>query len=164
MALLDRYGLIVALTALEINPLCNYSQEDDPVYKDSALEVFLNMEPNHMEKGYLNFEMNAKGVLLSEFGLNRKRTKIKQLTSYHAKCKAEVNNVSWSVLLQIPMELICDIYHIEPLKKGDIFTCNFYKISEDPKIEHYASYAPIVSSVPNFHMPDCFAKAIVIEE
>jgi hypothetical protein len=60
---------------------------------------------------------------------------------------------SWSVLLKVPMEMICNIFSIEPLKTGDSFTCNFYKICESKNLEHYASYAPIVSDRRNFHLP-----------
>jgi len=40
---------IVKLTAYEKNPMATYTQDNDPVYRDSALEVFLNFMP---EKEY----------------------------------------------------------------------------------------------------------------
>ncbi|MFR4916405.1 MAG: carbohydrate-binding family 9-like protein [Coprococcus phoceensis] len=59
---------------------------------------------------------------------------------------------------RIFLEKICDL---EAIKSGKIFYCNFYKISEDPEIEHYGAYAPIGSETPNFHLPVFFAEAIV---
>ncbi len=42
-----------------------------PVYKDSCLEAFLNFAPEDLEKGYLNFEVNANSALLNGFGPGR---------------------------------------------------------------------------------------------
>ncbi len=36
--------------------------------------------------------------------------------------------------------------------------CNFYKISEDPAVEHYISFSPIDSEKPNFHLPVFFLQ------
>ncbi len=69
---------------------------------------------------------------------------------------------SWSVLLKVSMEMICNIFSIEPLKTGDSFTCNFYKICESKNPEHYASYAPIVSDRLNFHLPQFFETAVIV--
>jgi hypothetical protein len=162
MALLKDYGFVISMTAIEKNPLRRFWQKDDPVYNDSAMEAFLNFAPHQAEQHYLNFEMNANGALLSAFGSNRKRETLSKLTTLSAACKAELGEASWSILLEIPMELICSIYPIQPLLKGDSFTCNFYKISEDPAIEHYASFAPIQSDLPNFHLPEFFENTIIV--
>lgn len=162
MALLENYGLVISMTAIESNPLRTYKEDDDPVYKDSALEAFLNFLPEDIEFGYMNFEMNANGALLGGFGVKPNRSRIKELTQLSASCNSVINEQSWNAILKIPMELISELYHIKPLSKGDIFTCNFYKIAEDPSIEHYASYARINNPTPNFHLPQFFAKAIIV--
>ena len=161
MALLDNYGIVITMTAMEKNPLRRYTEDEDPVYMDSGLEAFLNFNPN-FGLNYFNFEMNANGALLSGFGENRNRKKVNEIFTFKALCKAKIKESSWSVCLKIPMELICDAYKIKPLNRGSYLTCNFYKISEDPKIEHYASYAPITNPVPNFHLPEFFASTIII--
>lgn len=160
MALLKDYGIVISMTAMEKNPLRRYVMNEDPVYLDSGLEAFINFNPDY-GKEYLNFEMNANGALLSQYGKDRNRTKLSQLTSYRALCTAKIEAEAWSILLKIPMELICDVYKIKPLKKGDMVSCNFYKISEDPSIEHYASYSPIDYPTPNFHLPEFFGKAVI---
>lgn len=134
-----------------------------PVYKDSCLEAFLNFAPEDLEKGYLNFEVNANSALLNGFGPGRgiKRKNLKELTSFKAISEAKIEENSWNVLLKIPMELVCDLYQIEPLRKGDSFTCNFYKTSDEPAIQHYGSYSPIDNPTPDFHLPKFFAKAMI---
>lgn len=161
MVLLENYGFLLSMTAMETNPLRRYTEDNDPVYKDSGLEAFLNFAPNNSEE-YLNFEMNANSALLSQFGVKGNREKLNDVTAHRAICQATLEEDSWHVTLKIPMELICDVYKIEPLGIGDSFTCNFYKISEDSTIEHYASFAPIDNPKPDFHLPQFFAKAIIV--
>ena len=162
MAVLEGYGVVITMTAMEVNPLRRYHEPDAPVYKDSALEAFLNFAAEYSKKEYLNFEMNANGAMLGEFGMDRNRKKLKSFISCSADCKARIRDDSWEVTLKIPMTLIQEVYQREPLKSGDLFSCNFYKISEYPAIEHYASYAPIDSKTPNFHLPDFFGKAVIL--
>jgi hypothetical protein len=161
MALLDGYGLVISMTAIENNPLRSYIVDDDPVYRDSALEAFLNFAPEQEEQRYLNFEMNANGAILSQFGTAKRRKSLSTLTPLKATCEALIEASSWHVLLKVPMELICSMYESQPLKKGDSFTCNFYKICETSGKEHFGSYAPIDNATPNFHLPEFFAGAIV---
>lgn len=161
MAFLDGWGIVISMTALESNPLRSYRRDDDPVYRDSALEAFLNFEPEQEELRYLNFEMNANGALLSQFGTARRRESLSSLTRIKAKCEATIEEVSWRVLLKIPMELICSMYGIKPLQRGDHFTCNFYKICETYGKEHFGSYSPISNATPNFHLPAFFAGAVI---
>jgi hypothetical protein len=161
IALLVNEGLVVSMTAIEQNPLRRYTKENDPVYKDSGLEVFINLAPSNEKSEYMNFEMNAYGTLLSQFGTNKNRSFLSELTTYRAICKAEIGEKDWNVLLLIPMELICWFNDGKQLKQGDKFTFNCYKISEDPSIEHYASYSPIQNPIPNFHLPQFFGEAII---
>lgn len=163
MALLFDYGLVISMSAIESNPLRTFTMDDDPVYKDSGLEAFLNFDPDKTKQRYLNFEMNANGALLSQFGTSISRKNLASITSIKASCEATVETSSWSVLLKIPMELICRVYSIKPLQQGDVFTYNFYKICESPGFEHYASHAPIKSNVPNFHLPEFFVQAIIVD-
>ncbi len=163
MALLDGYGLVISMTAIESNPLRSYVVDDDPVYRDSALEAFLNFAPDQQEQRYLNFEMNANGAILSQFGTAKRRKSLSTLTLVKATCKAVIEEAYWHVLLKVPMELICSMYEIRPLQQGDSFTCNFYKICETSGREHFGSYAPIDNATPNFHLPEFFASAIIAD-
>lgn len=163
IALLVNEGLVVSMTAIEENPLRRFTKENEPVYEDSGLEVFINLAPSNDKQEYLNFEMNAYGTLLSQFGTNKNRSFLSELTSYRAKCVANIGEKDWNVLLRIPMELICEFNDGKELKGGDKITFNCYKICQDPSIEHYASYSPIQNPVPNFHLPQFFGEAIVGE-
>ncbi len=164
MGLLRDFGLVISMTAMESDPLATFTKDGDPVYQDSALEAFLNFTPQREIPYYINFEMNANGAMLNDIGGVGDRRSVYNSTPWRAQCSVKRNADSWSVLLKIPMEMICNIFTIGPLKVGDHFTCNFYKICENKELEHYASYAEIVSEKPNFHLPRFFETAIISED
>lgn len=161
MGLLKDYGLVISMTALEQNPLRTYTEDNDPVYKDSAMEAFLSFSRASVNTDYVNFEMNANGAMLSQFGTAKERKFIGYDAALRGECEAKMGETSWSVILKVPMDLIVSLFKREPLQSGDSFTCNFYKICETPKFEHYASFAPIVSERPNFHLPEFFHEAVI---
>lgn len=162
MGLLRDFGLVISMTAMESDPLTTYTEVDDPVYRDSALEAFFNFTPLREIPYYMNFEMNSDGAMLNAIGTVGDRKSVS--VPWRGNCKVSRTADSWSVLLKVPMEIICKMFDIEPFKVGDRFTCNFYKICENSELEHYASYAPVISEKPNFHLPQFFETAIIVEK
>ena len=67
----------------------------------------------------------------------------------------------WTMSLLIPEKFLKEVCDYLPDGSGKEIYCNFYKISEDPAVEHYISFSPIDSEKPNFHLPVFFAKAEV---
>lgn len=155
----------VKMVCEESNPLRNYTKQKDPVYRDSAMEVFLlfNSERERMEQPvYLNFEANANGALIASYGEERLYRSYFTNAEYREfDCKAEIKEDRWSFALRIPVTVLERIYGPLNLGEGSVFECNFYKISETKEIEHYASYSPIQSRVPSFHVPEFFAEAVI---
>lgn len=161
-------GFYLKMVCEEKDPLRTYANNQDPVYRDSAMEAFFMFEP---EKGrdvhstYLNFEANANGALLAAYG--KGRIYRSYFTSEEMElfgCKAVVEKEKWSISLRIPIMVLEKIYGPLELKEGSSFTCNFYKISETQEIEHYASYSPIKSDIPSFHIPEYFETATIVIE
>ena len=76
MGYIEGEGLFVKMVCEETNPKREYKNHKDPVYKDSAMEIFLAF----LEKGetlsnecmYTNFEINANGAMLANYGVGRK--------------------------------------------------------------------------------------------
>lgn len=173
VGLLENSGLLVRLCCEEDNPLCTYTKPNSMVYKDSALEAFFQINPEK-NKGYINLELNSAGVLLAQFGENRDERiffteeQMKQCEITCGKEKAEDNSTSkptWWVQILLPLTVIDDFYGegiTAKLKDRATLRCNFFKLSETPEIEHYASYSPINYPTPNFHMPEFFAEAVII--
>jgi len=104
--------------------------------------------------------MNANGALHAKYGRGRRgRTPLTPEELQAFACRAQMEPDCWRVRLTVPLTLLEQVCGRDPLTPGALFWCNFYKISESPQIEHYASYSPIDSPNPNFHRPSCFAPA-----
>ena len=157
-------GFYLRMICEESDPLCVYTRDMEPVYRDSAMEAFFQFEARigRLQAIYLNFESNSGGALLAGYGKER------VYRSYFSKdvCRAlrsstEVEKDRWTWNIRIPVTVLEDIYGPLHLGEGSTFTCNFYKISETKEIEHYASYSPILSDIPSFHLTDFFETAVI---
>lgn len=163
---LEGKGIYVKFICEESNPKREYTQDRDRVCEDSAVEVFMAF-PEEDEKlsndvMYINFEMNANGVMYSKFGKGRKGRKfISEEVSKETHCEAKVEENQWSITLTIPEDFLREVCDFDAIINGKEFYCNFYKISESPEIEHYVSFSKIDSEVPNFHLPVYFAKTAI---
>lgn len=165
IGLVQEEGFYLKLVCLEKNPLRTYTKDQDPVYKDSAMEAFFQFRGENKASGevYLNFEMNANGALLACYG--RKKTDRAPFPAEAIQqmgCKAQVEEDRWSVTLFLPAAVLEQVYGKLEFKEGTVFTCNFYKICESKEKEHYASYEYVESEQPNFHLPEYFAKAQIV--
>lgn len=170
MGYLDNQGLYLRITSLERNPKRLLTNHRDMVCKDSAIEAFFafpdtslqQTDPPQADSLYFNFEVNANGAMYAKYGYGRKNRQFLTDEEYALTgVQAQIESDRWMIELLIPLEVLKRVGGILRFAAGDIFFCNFYKISEDPAIEHYASYSPIDCETPNFHLPQYFAQAVV---
>lgn len=163
MAFVENRGVYVTLVCEESNPKRDCREHQVPICQDSVMEAFFAFTQNgtvpENNDLYMNYEMNANGMLYAKYGAGRKnRTFISAQHHKLSACTAKIEKACWTVSFLLPKELLEQLGVWRMVEGGDTFYCNFYKISEDPSIEHYASYAPIESDVPNFHVPANFAE------
>lgn len=170
MGYIPGQGLLVRMTCIETEPLCRMKHHRDMVCQDSAMEVFVALPDTPPAVGqtpkdsdlYFNYEVNSAGAMYAKYGHGRQgRIFLTDAEYAQANVRAQVEQDRWSMEVLISQELITRLSGIQAFKPGDMFYCNFYKISQSPEIEHYGSYAPLDSETPNFHLPHCFARAIV---
>ncbi len=156
-------GFYLRMVCEESNPLRTYTHANDPVFQDSAMEAFLHFDPkDSFSPVYLNFEMNANGALLAGYGQQRTyRSYFNEAEHKEFNCRSYIEANQWTSEIRIPVHILKQIYGHLSFKAGDTFSCNFYKISETAEIEHYASYSPILTSTPTFHVPEYFATAVL---
>ena len=157
-------GFLLHMTCEEEKPLCIYQHDEDPVYKDSAMEAFIDFAPETKEGRYLNFEANANGALLNHIGKKRpdKRKKVWDYTWHRTVCTSERCEKSWSITMKIPNAFLNDLYGKSEFNNGDRIRCNFYKICENSlPIEHYGSFTKIETETHDFHQPDYFADGVL---
>lgn len=170
MACLDGQGLVVRMTSFEGNPKRAFQNHRDMVCEDSAVEAFFafpdptlkqTTQPSNDDL-YFNFELNANGAMYAKTGHGRQGRTFLSDTEYAlADIKTTILPDRWTAEFLIPLPLL-ERHGIRPMQAGDTFFCNFYKISEDPAIQHYAAFCPIPTETPNFHLPAHFARAVVV--
>ena len=152
---IENQEIVVKLTATESDPLAVYTEDEDPVYKDSALEFFLNFEPDNIY--YINFEVNANGALLCHYGKRKDRKAIlnEQLKVSVSASKSETE---WTATLRIPLAVIEACFDDVKLQKGSNISFNLYKICEREDNLHFISHTFIPTESPDFHLVQYFAR------
>lgn len=165
MGYVEGEGLFVKMVCEETNPVCKYKNHKDPVYKDSAMEVFLAFPEGEITNDcmYTNFEINSHGAMLANFGEGRHGRQFISDEQYEETgVKSTIESDKWFLEVLFPESYLNEICNFGAIKEGKEFYCNFYKIAESEEIQHFGSFSPIVSETPNFHLPVCFAKAVIV--
>lgn len=166
MGYIENEGFYVQMVCEESNPKVTFENYKDQVYKDSAMEAFLafpkkgeNMTNDVM---YTNFEVNGNAAMYINYGKGRQgRQFMPEKYLGKVDCQSVIAESEWSISFLIPEEFLRTECGVEELGNDIEFYCNFYKISESAEIEHYGSFSKIESETPNFHLPVCFAKAVI---
>jgi hypothetical protein len=156
----------VQFKAYEPEIKVSYLKMNDPVYRDSCVEIFLNPNPGR-DSRYINFEINPVGSMLVGIGTNREdRTRITSNAFKQCKVRASLtreplffySGESWLVELTIPFSFLEEYYGKLRLIEGREMEGNFYKCGDDTKYPHYGCWNSITCKSPDFHRPECFGK------
>lgn len=154
-------GFYVKMVCQEKDPLRKYTNHMDPVCLDSAMEIFFQM-PQFSDE-YLNFEMNANGVMLTAHGPNRAKRTTFTLEQVEAmQCQAEMTEENWWVSYLIPESVLQSVYGDICLERGSQFLINFYKVCEGRIPGEFGSYTYIPLEHPSFHETEYFAEAVLV--
>jgi hypothetical protein len=168
--LYDDENLYLRFHVEDLYVVAKHTQFQDPVYRDSCVEWFVQPLPS---SGYFNFEINCGGALLCYYITDPARTPdgfagFARLALEHAKClrithsmpsvvwPERVGAAVWQVGCQIPL-VVLEAYTgpLRPLA-GQVWRTNFFKCADDSSHPHWASWAPIGEAL-NFHQPEFFA-------
>jgi hypothetical protein len=139
----------------------------DPVYKDSCVEFFMDAFPD-LGLGYINFEANAAGAFLVAFGPDRHQRRplrkeelrgFKSSSSVKGPVDGEIPAGRWALAYRIPLDLFRRIYgrDIEP---GQRAAANFFKCGDETEIPHYGAWSPVRTPAPDFHRPEYFGTVV----
>lgn len=162
LAYMDGGAFMLQMVCREANPTRVYTNNDDPVCRDSCMEAFLDFKPADTSLGYVSFEMNANGALHSSFGTCRyDRVFLQDMGIKLPQPTATVCPGHWQVDLTIPLELVTRLYGKLDFIKGYKMKGNFYKCGDDTPTEHYSSWSMVSSEKPDFHLSQYFGEIIM---
>jgi len=159
--------LYVRFDVRETKVRARFTRFQDPVYKDSCVEFFVDAFPG-LRRGYLNFEANALGTFLVAFGPDRdRRTPLGKgdlkgfaaSSTVKAPVDGEIAAGRWALAYRIPLELFRRIYGHEILP-GQTASANFYKCGDETDVPHYGAWSPVGTPKPDFHRPEYFGEIV----
>jgi hypothetical protein len=148
-----------------------YTKFQDPVYKDSCVEFFVDMFPEE-RLGYVNFETNAAGTLLAAFGPDRNhRTPLwpEDLAGFAADAMipgpvdGEYGADAWTLEYRVPLGLFRKLYGRD-IVPGHRAAANFYKCGDDTEVPHYGAWSAVETPSPDFHRPEFFGELVFSKE
>lgn len=128
------------------------------VWEDSCVEFFIRFEDDN---AYYNFEFNCIGTVLVGYGDSKVgRLLLPEELISNIICRSVIvkdpssTNVHWELTIAIPNTLF--FYNKIDSLKGKRCAANFYKCGDQLPVPHFISWSNILSSEPNFHLPEFF--------
>jgi len=144
-----------------------YMKFQDPVYKDSCVEFFIDAFPE-LGRGYINFETNAAGTLLAAFGPDRSHRKplwpedlaeFQAVSSIQGPVDGAYGAEAWTLEYRLALALFHKLYGGE-IVAGHRAAANFYKCGDETEMPHYGAWSPVGTPAPDFHRPEFFGELI----
>ena len=159
----DDLGFNVLYTVFEKNPKRDKKTHFEPVHEDSCVELFLNFMPKSSEK-YINFEVNANGVMNVAFRKDRQNKKLlKKEEINDLGIKAEIFDNYWCVSYKISYDLIKGYYPDFDINTCEYLLGNAYKCGDKTNVPHYISLFEVGCEKPDFHRPEYFNKFEILK-
>jgi hypothetical protein len=134
---------------------------DAPVWEDSCLECFFEPAAG---KGYLNVEMNPRGVFLAQWGSGREdRVFTQALTQLSPAVAPLPQSTGWGVSLFVPCAML-EALRVEPFQATPgVYRFCCFKCGDKTAWPHWAAFAPMGDNPPGFHNPARFATLDIRE-
>ena len=149
----NQNGIVVRFRSSEHPVTVRYRNHNDPVNRDSCVEIFLN--PNELEDNrYLNFELNAAGLMHLQFGDEVSREDIVDVDFRIFHIQTRISDSGWDAKLVIPFSFLRR-YYAALLSEWRI---NLYKCGDRTTHPHYLCWAKIPTEKPNFHQSKYFGR------
>ena len=115
--------------------------------------------------GYLNVEMNPRGVFLAQWGKSRAdRVFIRTLTETSPVVTPLAVRDGWGVELFVPCALLQQLSGEPFLAAAGSYRFNCFKCGDNTAHPHFAAFAPMGENPPGFHNPAHFAILDIREE
>ena len=154
----DESGFSVRFTIGESNPFFEKKHHFEEVCHDSCVEFFVNFTPKQSDK-YINFEVNAAGIMYAAYGSNRYDGVLLDLEEIEGlDIKPEIQEEYWTVSYKIGFDLIRKYYPQFDIEHFDYILGNLYKCGDKTAYRHYLSYFKVGTEKPDFHRPEYFGE------
>lgn len=148
-------GFCVWMHTDETHLRAEVTEENAEVCEDSCMEVFL--KPDINDVNYINFEINPQGVMLIGLGKDRYDRLLldEPRDTFHIETLSREGD--WTLKFDIPDSFLLRYFkQISLVSRG-----NFYKCGELTDHSHFATWSPVFTAKPDFHISDYFGLLIL---
>ncbi|MGZ3751000.1 MAG: carbohydrate-binding family 9-like protein [Mucilaginibacter sp.] len=155
-------AIFIKYDVTEKEVLARYKEINDPVYKDSCVEFFIDFDN---DKAYYNIEFNRLGTCLGRFGADREnRAELPMDVLKTIKFERTLKQIkdstepaiNWTLTVSVPIQVFC-FHHFSSIQQVKC-KMNFYKCGDDLSEPHYLAWNNIISEKPSFHLPEFFGE------
>jgi hypothetical protein len=165
----DAQALYIGFDADDADITAQFQQRDDPTYRDDAVEIFINPNPQQ-EVVYYGFEMNARGVLYDYLNYNS-RTLFKRFdatgvtiaTSLRGSLNVRTDTDSgWSLEARIPWPNFEELSR-RPPAAGAVWKVNFNRWDGVEPNRRMSIWSDPQNTDSWPHVPSRFGEIVFIE-
>ena len=165
----DAQALYVGFDADDADITAQFLERDDPTYRDDAVEIFINPNPQQ-EAVYYGFEMNARGVLYDYLNYNSRTlfkrfdaTGVKIATSLRGSLNDRTDtDRGWSLEAVIPWPNFEELSRRPPVA-GTVWKANFNRWDGVQPNRRMSIWSDPQNSESWPHVPSRFGEIVFVE-
>ena len=165
----DAQALYVGFDADDADITAQFLERDDPTYRDDAVEIFINPNPQQ-EAVYYGFEMNARGVLYDYLNYNSRTlfkrfdaTGVKIATSLRGSLNDRTDtDRGWSLEAVIPWPNFEELSRRPPVA-GTVWKANFNRWDGVPPNRRMSIWSDPQNTESWPHVPSRFGEIVFVE-
>lgn len=154
-AFVPNEGFYVKTCCQESDPRATYTEPNSPVCRDSCMEFFAAFDTAKPEV-YVNYEINANGCALAQFGTSDNRPFLDPADMPTPTVTRTEDSWGWELF--IPLTVLNKLFGEIEYKAGSVIRANVFKCGDDTASPHYGSWQPIDWPYPSFHRPQFFGE------
>ena len=152
----DITGFDVEFYVKESNPLREKTEHFQSVSEDSCVEFFVKFDPENSDE-YINFEVNANGIMRADVRTDRYNFKSLTLEDVESlNITPDIKEDHWTVRYKIGIDLVKKYYPGFDIDKCKYLLGNLYKCGSKTKTRHYMTLFELKCEKPDFHRPEYF--------
>ena len=162
----DDVYLYVSFHCEDMDIYSSYTQRDEHLWKEEAVEVFIDTDSE--KNNYVELEVSPNNVLFDSYivdpvNIDVAATAEMDLKDIHTAVQVvgttenrSDQDDSWTVEMAIPLAELMEDFDPQKLKHAS-WKINFYRINRDKSPLQYMAWSPTQGS---FHQPDKFGRII----
>jgi hypothetical protein len=165
----DAQALYVGFDVDDADITARFEKRDDPTYRDDAVEIFINPNPQQ-EVVYYGFEMNARGVLYDYLNYNS-RTLFKRFDATGVTIATSIRGTlnvrtdvdsGWSLEAMIPWANFEELSR-RPPRAGPVWKVNFNRWDGVEPDRRMSIWSDPQNDESWPHVPSRFGEIVFIE-